>query len=80
MKTRPLKLVLARTYGNEAAWSMWKLVRGQYTLFDRSGQGQVARWHGELSIYRQGKGWAWDHDAEGSIQMWSGLVNCCRLY
>ena len=25
MKTRPLKLVLARTYGSDAAWSTWKL-------------------------------------------------------
>ena len=27
MKTRPLKFVLASTYGREAAWSMWKLRR-----------------------------------------------------
>ena len=27
MKTRPLKLVLARTYGRAEAWSRWKLVR-----------------------------------------------------
>ena len=26
MKTRPLKLVLARTYGRAEAWSRWKLI------------------------------------------------------
>lgn len=31
MKTRPRKLVFARTYGNEAAWSTWKLLLVSHT-------------------------------------------------
>jgi hypothetical protein len=67
MKTRPRKLVLARTYGNEAAWSMWKLDGQQALVRINTGIGEVMDdgrkremagedvWqHGRQTVGRQG--------------------------